>query len=52
MHPPSGAGGTSAALQDAVVWTMFHYGIAGWSKKAVAVAMDSCFEILRLRQLK
>ena len=31
LHPPSGDGATSAALQDAVVWTMFHYGIAGWS---------------------
>lgn len=31
LYPPSGAGGTSEAMQDAVVWTMFHYGIAGWS---------------------
>ena len=31
LHPPSGAGSTPEALQDAVVWTMFHYGIAGWS---------------------
>src|SRR5690606_29851240 len=35
LHPPSGEGGTSAALQDAVVWTMFHYGIAGWSMYAL-----------------
>ncbi len=35
LYPPSGEGGTSAALQDAVVWTMFHYGIAGWSVYAL-----------------
>ncbi|MRX51737.1 BCCT family transporter [Paracoccus sp. S-4012] len=35
LYPPSGAGGTPAALQDAVVWTMFHYGIAGWSMYAL-----------------
>jgi choline/glycine/proline betaine transport protein len=35
LDPPSGEGGTSAALQDAVVWTMFHYGIAGWSMYAL-----------------
>lgn len=29
LNPPSGEGGTPAAVQDAVVWTMFHYGIAG-----------------------
>ncbi|MGB6008009.1 choline BCCT transporter BetT [Castellaniella sp.] len=35
LHPPSGEGGTAAALQNAVVWTMFHYGIAGWSMYAL-----------------
>ncbi len=35
LTPPSGAGGTSAAMQDAVVWTMFHYGIAGWAMYAL-----------------
>ncbi len=35
LHPPSGAGGTAAAMQDAVVWTMFHYGIAGWAMYAL-----------------
>jgi choline/glycine/proline betaine transport protein len=35
MHPPSGEGSTAAAMQDAVVWTMFHYGIAGWSVYAL-----------------
>ncbi|RYE88241.1 MAG: BCCT family transporter [Hyphomicrobiales bacterium] len=35
LHPPSGPGGTSAALQDAVVWTMFHYGVAGWAMYAL-----------------
>ena len=28
LHPPTGDGATAAALQDAVVWTMFHYGVA------------------------
>jgi choline/glycine/proline betaine transport protein len=31
LTPPSGVGGSTEATQDAVVWTMFHYGIAGWS---------------------
>ncbi|WP_367106958.1 choline BCCT transporter BetT [uncultured Psychrobacter sp.] len=31
LTPPSGEGSSAAAMQDAVVWTMFHYGIAGWS---------------------
>lgn len=35
LHPPTGEGATAAALQDAVVWTMFHYGIAGWSVYAL-----------------
>ena len=35
LHPPSGDGATAEALQDAVVWTMFHYGVAGWSMYAL-----------------
>lgn len=35
LHPPSGEGGTAQAMQDAVVWTMFHYGIAGWAMYAL-----------------
>ena len=35
LTPPSGEGGTKEAAQDAVVWTMFHYGIAGWSMYAL-----------------
>ncbi|BCT75897.1 choline transporter BetT [Sinomonas cyclohexanicum] len=35
MSPPSGAGQTPEAAQDAVVWTMFHYGIAGWAMYAL-----------------
>lgn len=31
LTPPAGEGSSAAAMQDAVVWTMFHYGIAGWS---------------------
>lgn len=35
LMPPAGEPETAAALQDAVVWTMFHYGIAGWSVYAL-----------------
>ncbi len=35
LSPPSGDGATAAAMQDAVVWTMFHYGIAGWAMYAL-----------------
>ncbi len=35
LTPPTGDGATAAALQDAVVWTMFHYGIAGWAVYAL-----------------
>jgi len=35
MAPPSGPGQSPAAAQDAVVWTMFHYGIAGWAMYAL-----------------
>ena len=35
LDPPSGDGRTAAAMQDAVVWTMFHYGIAGWAMYAL-----------------
>ncbi|GAB2752176.1 choline BCCT transporter BetT [Sinomonas soli] len=35
MAPPSGAGQTPEAARDAVVWTMFHYGIAGWAMYAL-----------------
>jgi choline/glycine/proline betaine transport protein len=35
MMPPVGEGQTPAAAQDAVVWTMFHYGIAGWAMYAL-----------------
>lgn len=35
MTPPAGQGQTPAAVQDAVVWTMFHYGIAGWAMYAL-----------------
>ena len=35
LTPPTGEGASAAAMQDAVVWTMFHYGIAGWSVYAL-----------------
>lgn len=35
LTPPAGEGATAAAMQDAVIWTMFHYGIAGWAVYAL-----------------
>lgn len=35
MAPPAATPESAAAAQDAVVWTMFHYGIAGWSVYAL-----------------
>jgi choline/glycine/proline betaine transport protein len=35
MSPPAGEGQTPEAAQDAVVWTMFHYGVAGWAMYAL-----------------
>lgn len=35
ISPPTGEGQTMEAANDAVVWTMFHYGVAGWSMYAL-----------------
>ncbi|QTG81624.1 choline BCCT transporter BetT [Arthrobacter crystallopoietes] len=35
VAPPSATPESAEAAQDAVVWTMFHYGIAGWSMYAL-----------------
>jgi choline/glycine/proline betaine transport protein len=35
MKPPAGAGQTAEAAHEAVVWTMFHYGVAGWAMYAL-----------------
>ena len=35
LTPPSGDGASAEAMQNAVVWTMFHYGIAGWAVYAL-----------------
>ena len=35
VAPPSADPGSTEAAQDAVVWTMFHYGVAGWSMYAL-----------------
>ncbi|MGH3652270.1 choline BCCT transporter BetT [Glutamicibacter sp.] len=35
IAPPAMDPESTEALQDAVVWTMFHYGIAGWSMYAL-----------------
>ncbi|WP_427018671.1 choline BCCT transporter BetT [Pseudarthrobacter sp. P1] len=31
ISPPSGTPKSAEAAREAVVWTMFHYGVAGWS---------------------
>lgn len=35
LTPPAGDDASYEAMQNAVVWTMFHYGIAGWSVYAL-----------------
>ncbi len=35
IAPPSVTPESAEAAQDAVIWTMFHYGIAGWSVYAL-----------------
>lgn len=35
ITPPAADPQSAVAAQDAVVWTMFHYGIAGWSMYAL-----------------
>lgn len=35
IAPPAASPESAEAIQDAVVWTMFHYGIAGWSMYAL-----------------
>lgn len=35
LTPPNADPESAAALQDSVIWTMFHYGMAGWSMYAL-----------------
>src|SRR5690606_19731529 len=35
LAPPGGEGQTVEAARQAVVWTLFHYGITGWSMYAL-----------------
>ena len=35
LTPPAGDSASADAMQNAVVWTMFHYGIAGWAVYAL-----------------
>lgn len=35
MQPPEGAGETLEAARQAMVWTLFHYGLTGWSMYAL-----------------
>lgn len=30
LAPPEGLGGTGEAARQAVIWTLFHYGVTGW----------------------
>ncbi|MDP1217630.1 BCCT family transporter, partial [Klebsiella pneumoniae] len=35
MQPPEGAVQTIEAARQAMVWTLFHYGLTGWSLYAL-----------------
>lgn len=35
LTPPTGEGSTIAAAEQAVTWTLFHYGLSGWAMYAV-----------------
>ncbi|MBA5806743.1 choline transporter [Morganella morganii] len=35
MLPPEGAGETTEAARQSMVWTLFHYGLTGWSMYAL-----------------
>ncbi|TQL69021.1 choline/glycine/proline betaine transport protein [Nocardioides albertanoniae] len=35
LTPPTGEGSTIAAAEQAVSWTLFHYGLSGWAMYAV-----------------
>lgn len=35
MQPPTGEGETFEAARQAMVWTLFHYGLTGWSMYAL-----------------
>jgi Choline-glycine betaine transporter len=35
MQPPEGAGETVEAARQAMVWTLFHYGLTGWAMYAL-----------------
>ena len=35
LMPPEGPGGTTEAARQAMVWTLFHYGLTGWSMYAL-----------------
>lgn len=35
VDPPSAEPRSAAALEDSVIWTMFHYGMAGWAMYAL-----------------
>lgn len=35
MQPPEGDGQTIAAARQAMVWTLYHYGLTGWSMYAL-----------------
>ena len=35
MHPPTGEGQTTEAARDAIVLSLFHYGISGWGLYAL-----------------
>ncbi|MQA63160.1 MAG: BCCT family transporter [Actinophytocola sp.] len=35
LNPPEGSAGTVEAARQAIVWTLFHYGVTGWAMYAL-----------------
>ncbi|MDY8901988.1 BCCT family transporter, partial [Escherichia coli] len=46
--PPEGAGQTIEAARQAMVWTLFHYGLTGWSMYALMGMVGGMVAVCRL----
>ena len=47
LAPPVGEGQNTEAARQAVVWTLFHYGITGWAMYALMGASLAYFAYRR-----
>lgn len=43
LHPPTGAGGSALAAQNAMVITFFHWGVHGWALYALVATVTAYF---------